>query len=128
MDKLLIISGPTASGKTDLALKLAYRLNGELVSADSRQVYVGMDIVTGKDIPTGFSKEQSGLRWNNRDISYYSDSKTRIWLTDLVYPNESFNVSFWNTCATTVISDIHARGKLPIVVVVEPEEQALNKQ
>lgn len=49
--KLLIISGPTASGKTKLALKLAREFNGELLSADSRQVYRGMDVVTGKDLP-----------------------------------------------------------------------------
>jgi DNA polymerase III delta prime subunit len=46
----LIISGPTATGKTSLAVKLAQEFNGELISADSRQVYQGMDIVTGKDI------------------------------------------------------------------------------
>jgi tRNA dimethylallyltransferase len=49
MNKLLIISGPTAAGKTGLAIKLAKKFNGEIISADSRQVYKGMDIVTGKD-------------------------------------------------------------------------------
>ena len=54
MAKLLIICGPTATGKTSLALFLAGKFDGELVSADSRQVYRGMDIGTGKDIPKGF--------------------------------------------------------------------------
>ena len=50
MKKLLVICGQTATGKTSLALKLAGKLNGEIVSADSRQVYKGMDIGTGKDL------------------------------------------------------------------------------
>ena len=51
MNKLLVVCGPTATGKTALAVSMAQRFNGELVSADSRQVYKGMDIGTGKDIP-----------------------------------------------------------------------------
>lgn len=49
-DKVIVILGPTASGKTSLAVKLADKFNGEIVSADSRQVYKGMDIGTGKDL------------------------------------------------------------------------------
>ena len=48
--KVLIISGPTATGKTGVAIKLAQKYNGELISADSRQIYKGMDIGTGKDL------------------------------------------------------------------------------
>ena len=51
LNKLLIISGPTATGKTDLAVKLAKKYHGELVSGDSCQIYKGMDIGTGKDQP-----------------------------------------------------------------------------
>ena len=54
MNKILVICGPTATGKTGLALKLAEKFNGDLISADSRQIYKGMDIITGKDIPPGF--------------------------------------------------------------------------
>ena len=50
MNKLITILGPTASGKTNLACALAYDINGEIISADSRQIYRGMDIGTGKDI------------------------------------------------------------------------------
>ena len=50
MNKLIIILGPTASGKTSLAVDIAYRFNGEIISADSRQIYKGMDIGTGKDL------------------------------------------------------------------------------
>ena len=48
--KLVVLLGPTASGKTSLAVKLAHHFNGEIISADSRQVYTGMDIGTGKDL------------------------------------------------------------------------------
>ena len=50
MKKVLVILGPTASGKTQLAVNLAHRFNGEIISADSRQIYTGMDIGTGKDL------------------------------------------------------------------------------
>jgi tRNA dimethylallyltransferase len=93
MKKLLIVCGPTATGKTALAATLAKKFNGELVSADSRQVYRGMDIVTGKDRP---------------DVP--------IWLYDVVNPGEEFSVSQWVTLARSAIADIHQRNKLPIVV------------
>ena len=54
VSKLLIICGPTATGKTNLAIQLARILDGEILSADSRQVYKGMDIGTGKEIPANF--------------------------------------------------------------------------
>ena len=50
MNKMLVILGPTASGKTSIAVKLASQFNGEIISADSRQIYKGMDIGTGKDL------------------------------------------------------------------------------
>lgn len=105
---LLVICGPTATGKTDLAFYLARELNGELVSADSRQVYIGMDIVTGRDIPANFYHEKQ----------YFTDGTIRLWLTDIVHPNEPFSVSLWNDLAVSAIANIHSRGKLPIVVGV----------
>jgi tRNA dimethylallyltransferase len=118
MSKALIICGPTATGKTALALKLATKLKGELVCADSRQVYQGMDITTGKDIPPHFSKVTSSVTWSRGSLDYYTDSTTRIWLTDVVSPKEEFNVSFWHECAAAVVANIHARNKLPIIVGV----------
>ncbi len=93
MTKVLIICGPTATGKTKLAARLAKRFNGELVSADSRQVYRGMDLTTGKERP---------------DVP--------IWLYDVANPDEDFSVSHWVKLANAAISDIHKRNKLPIVV------------
>lgn len=93
MTKLLVISGPTATGKTALAATLAKKFNGELLSADSRQVYRGMNLTTGKDRP---------------DVP--------IWLYDVVEPDEDFSVSHWVQRARDAIKDITRRKKLPIVV------------
>lgn len=93
MNKLLVICGPTATGKTALAAALAKKFNGELVSADSRQVYCGMDIVTGKDKP---------------DVP--------IWLYNVVNPEEEFSVSHWVRLAKRAVADIAKRNKLPIIV------------
>jgi len=92
-NKLLVICGPTAIGKTALAATLAKKFNGELISADSRQVYRGMDIVTGKDRPG-----------------------VPVWLYDVVNPDEEFSVSHWVKLASHAIADIQKRNKLPIVV------------
>ena len=89
----LIISGPTATGKTTLASSIAKNFNGELVSADSRQVYQGMDIVTGKDIP---------------DVPIHG--------LDLVKPDQEFDVSTYVNIAKSIIKDIQSKNKLPIIV------------
>jgi tRNA dimethylallyltransferase len=94
--KIVVILGPTASGKTSLAVKLAASFNGEIVSADSRQVYRGMDVGTGKDL-----KEYG-------DILYH--------LIDVAEPNEVFDLAQYQRLAFKAIDDILKRGKLPIVV------------
>lgn len=116
MNKVLVICGPTATGKTDLAIKLARKYSGELVSADSRQLYKGLDIITGKDIPANFEKKSSNLFYDTRPLTYWTDDQIKIWLTDLIEVDKTFNVSFYNDCANLVIADIHNRNKLPIVV------------
>lgn len=112
----LIICGPTATGKTALALELARQYNGEIVSADSRQVYAGMTIVTGKDLPDASPAVRSPLKWRDRFLPYYLVRGIKIWLYDIVSPPETFNVAFWHECAHLVITDILSRRKLPIVV------------
>lgn len=120
-NKLLILSGPTASGKTALALSLAQRFDGELISADSRQVYKGMDIVTGKDLPKGkrtivrrlevsFEKRTYDL------VAYDMGGGIPIWLYDVVPPNEEFSVAHFVTLARAVMEDTWKRNKLPIIV------------
>lgn len=97
MRKVIIICGPTATGKTKLALQLAKEFNGELISADSRQVYIGNDVETGKDL-------------------HLNTSGIKIWLYDVVNSGEEFSVSVWRRLAQNAIKDILARDKLPIVV------------
>lgn len=92
----LVICGPTASGKTALAVALAQRLNGEVVSADSMQVYRTMDIGTAK--PT--KEEMQGVPHH---------------MLDVADPWENYSVSRYVTDAIPVMDDILARGKLPIV-------------
>lgn len=98
--KVLAILGPTASGKTDLAIKLAYHFNGEIVSADSRQVYIGMDIGTGKDLPS--------YHYQGKDIPYH--------LIDVCSPKKIFTLAQYQKMAFAAIDDILARGALPILV------------
>lgn len=94
--ELIIISGPTSSGKSGIALDIAERLGGEIVSADSMQVYKGMDIGTGK-----LSKEEM------RGIRHH--------LIDVIEPTEDYNVSRFVEMARAAIDDIISRGKVPIV-------------
>ena len=98
MDKLLIITGPTATGKTSLGIELAKKFNGEIISADSRQVYKFMDIGTGKD------REE------------YLRNEIKVWGIDLVNPDYNFNVSDFVNYAIKAIHDMQIRGKLPIIV------------
>lgn len=105
MKKVLVITGPTATGKTSLALKLAEEFDGEIISADSRQVYKYFNIVTGKDIPKNFRLEDD----------YYTDGNVRIWGYDIVNPEEDFSAKLYADYAREVIANIHSRGKLPII-------------
>ena len=94
--KILVILGPTASGKSDLAVRLAKKFNGEVLSADSRQVYKSMNIGTGKIT----KKEMAG-------ISHH--------MLDVASPKTIFDVARYQKMAHKKIADILKRGKLPIV-------------
>ena len=100
MHKLIAIVGPTASGKTKLAVDLARKFGGEIVSADSRQVYRGMDIGTGKEL-RAYGK-------GHRSIRYH--------LIDVVTPKTNFTLAQYQKRAYRAIEDILRRGKLPILV------------
>lgn len=100
MGKVLVILGPTASGKTSLAVKLADKFDGEIVSADSRQVYKGMDIGTGKDLGEYFV--------NGKKIKYH--------LIDIVSPEKIFTLADYQQQAFKAIDDVLGRAKLPILV------------
>lgn len=94
--KILVILGPTAVGKSELALTLAERLNGEIVNADSQQVYRYMDIGTGKPAPA-------------------DRQRVRHHLLDVVNPDEEFNAAMFRHLASETILQITERRRLPIV-------------
>ncbi len=93
--KIVVIIGPTASGKTSMAVKLANRINGEIISADSRQVYRKMDIGTGKDL------EEYG------SIPYH--------LIDIINAGDEFTVSDFQTLAHAALHKILTRKNTPII-------------
>ena len=96
MKKLVVILGPTASGKSEMAIKLAKKFEGEIISADSRQIYKGLDIGTGK-----VTKKQ------RRDIPHY--------LLDVASPKRIFTVVQYRKLALKAIEKIFKKGKIPIL-------------
>jgi len=112
MEKLLVICGPTSTGKTTLAIALAKKYNGELISADSRQVYKGMDIGTGKDLPGGAKIK---FPWFKK-YGFYEIDGAKVWGYDLADPRHEFNVAQYIKFTERIVTDIRKRGKLPIVV------------
>ncbi len=97
--KILAILGTTSAGKTGVAVKLAAKYNGEIISADSRQVYVGLDIGTGKDL--------AEYKIGRKKIPYH--------LIDVASPQTQFDLAKFQKQALVAIEDILQRGKLPIV-------------
>ncbi|MDP9236207.1 MAG: tRNA (adenosine(37)-N6)-dimethylallyltransferase MiaA [Chloroflexota bacterium] len=94
---LVAIVGATATGKTALSIQLARRLDGEIINADSRQIYRGMDIGTAKPSPA------------ERD-------RARHWLIDVADPDEAFTLASFLDLARAALGDIWKRGKRPVVV------------
>lgn len=99
MAETISIIGVTASGKTSLAVKLAYETGGEIISADSRQIYRRMDLGTGKDI--------SEYTCNGKQIPYH--------LIDICEPGYKYNLYQYKRDFTNALKDIQSRGKLPII-------------
>ncbi len=95
--KAVVVVGPTASGKSDLGIKIARKYNGEIISADSRQVYRGMDIGTGK-------------------VSKKEQKMVRHHLLDVASPKKQFNASDFKKQGEKAIKEITAKGKIPIIV------------
>lgn len=107
LKKIVVIVGPTASGKTDLSLRLAKEFGGEIISADSRQIYKKMDIGTAK--PEGRWKSYEGKkRFIVENIPHYA--------MDIVDPGKTFTVSDFQKLAFEEVDDITNRGKIPFMV------------
>lgn len=96
-NKLVIIAGPTAVGKTENSIRLAKAINGEIISADSMQVYKRMDIGSAKIMP----EEMQGIRHH---------------LIDVLEPTEEFNIVRFQTMAKKAVQEIVSNGKIPILV------------
>ena len=97
LGRVICVAGPTASGKTELAIDLALRLGGEVCSCDSMQIYREMDIGTAKpDI-----EERKG-------ISHH--------MIDIINPDEDYSVARYVEEASAVVDDILARGRVPVIV------------
>jgi tRNA dimethylallyltransferase len=115
---MLIITGQTATGKTQLALQYAQKYNGELINCDSRQIYQDLDLVTGKDLEE--KKFYRLEKINQFQIGYYllSYAKTPIpvWLYDVVAINHYFSSFDYRQLALKVITNIIARKKTPILI------------
>ncbi len=96
---ILVVTGPTATGKTHLAVELAREFGGEILSVDSRQVYRGMDVGTGKD------------------ISEYSEGGAPVpcHLLDIVEPSEKYDLFRFLQDARECLCEVHSRGRLPIL-------------
>lgn len=112
---LIAILGPTGSGKTDFAIKLAQRFRGEIVCADSRTIYRGMDIGTAKPatnqkIITNNQKLKN-KKWNQKIITGVPH-----YLLDIKKPNENFTVAEFKNQAVEIIRDIQARSKIAFLV------------
>ena len=96
-DKVVVICGPTASGKTALSIELAKQTNAEIISCDSMQIYKDMDIGTAK--PT--EEEMQGIKH---------------YLLDIVSPNERYSVADYKKDAKKAIKEVLSKGKIPIIV------------
>lgn len=96
-EKLVVIIGPTAVGKTELSLELAEQFDGEIISGDSMQVYRGMDIGTAKAKPHELAR-----------VPHH--------LIDIIQPDEEYSVALFQASATRLITDINQRGRLPFIV------------
>lgn len=122
-NKILVILGPTSSGKSDIAIKLAKKFYGEIISADSRQIFRGMDVGTGKvkrdKKILALRNSESSDRGREKPIfdlkTAYISSGIPHHMIDIVSTRTEFNVAKFKKQAEKIIKDILQRGKLPII-------------
>jgi len=107
--QVIVVLGPTATGKSDFAVDVAKKINGEIISADSRQVYVGLDIGSGK-VP-----RDKNTKYNIRNTEYLYRGIPH-YLLDIANPKKVFTVAEYKKLADKKIVEIISRGKIPIIV------------
>lgn len=120
--KIIVILGPTASGKSEFGIKLAKKINGEIISADSRQVYEGLNIGSGK--VNGKWKNESPINIATNLKNKISNLKSKVFIykniihhcIDVVSPKKIFTVVDFKKCAEKAIEKIFAKNKVPIIV------------
>lgn len=105
-NKILVILGPTSSGKSDIGIKLAKKFDGEIISADSRQIFRGMDIGTGKVLGSLASKGK---------LSFLLSEGIPHYMIDIVSPRTNFNVAKFKKQSEKIIENILRRKKIPII-------------
>jgi tRNA dimethylallyltransferase len=112
--KLIVITGQTATGKTALALNMASLLHGNLINADSRQIYRGLTIISGKDVEDYHfhTKYKAG----DKTIGYYTLKNIPVWLYDIIDPRQSFSSHEYVILATSLIAKLLKKDITPIVV------------
>lgn len=104
MKNIIVIVGPTGSGKTELGLQIAKKINGEIISADSRQVYKHLDIGTNKE----------GIWDKNKNLRFLDEIPQH--LTDIIDPSETYNAGEFAKSASQLIESIQQKNKAPVIV------------
>jgi tRNA dimethylallyltransferase len=112
--KIIVILGPTSSGKSEVAIRLAKKFDGEIISADSRQIYREMDIGTGK-IASDFFVLKSKVPLKSNKLNIFWSNGVAHYLIDIINPTANYNVVNFKKDAEVIIKDILKRGKLPII-------------
>jgi tRNA dimethylallyltransferase len=129
--KIIVIMGPTACGKSDVAIKLAKKFDGEIISADSRQIFKDMNIGTGKVERDPIESKIQDTRYeiqktfniqilkskteDSKNTKYFYSEGIRHHLIDIARPGQDFNVSHFKTLAEKKIEEILSRKKIPII-------------
>jgi len=115
LPKIIVIFAPTASGKSDLAIQIAKKRGGEIVSADSRQIYRGMNIGTAKE---PLDKKQTGFKPDKAVANLYYGLVKKIphYIIDIINPDQEYTLANFQNDANKVIKNIIKRNKLPILV------------
>ena len=122
-DKIIAVIGPTASGKTSLAIKIAKKFNGELINTDSRQIYKYLDIGTAKGDVKRIKNEELRIKDEYFDeelgikkLNVYKLEGARIHLINIVEPDKILTLSQYQKLAYNVIDDILSSKKIPVLV------------